>query len=48
MTCDEFFHYALVVNDEEDATCVEKREYKLLKNGEFLIPKQQDEKYKID
>ena len=48
MTCDEFFHYALVVNEEEDAICIEKREYKLLKNGEFLIPKKEDEKYKID
>lgn len=33
LKCAEFFHYALVVNEEEDVICVEKREYKHLKNG---------------
>ena len=48
MKCAEFFHYALVVNQEEDVVCVEKREYKHLKNGEFLIPKNQTDKYQIE
>lgn len=48
MKCEEFFHYALVINEEEDATCIERREYKALQNGEFIQPKNNSDKYKVE
>ena len=48
MQCEEFFHYALVINDEEDAVCIERREYKSFQNGQFILPKNEDERYKVD